>query len=195
MTSSEKVDNFIEHHGIKGQKWGVRRFQNEDGSYTKAGRERYNKKVDKAYNKLSKIYSKEFKRRAAGDNTTVKAEKALSKARTSKFIPEFWDERARSKISKAYDYYEIANQYQQKGYKLAQKIKRKYGDTNLDDIDPLTRSIGERYMKMTVNDISEMSNNTTRYLNRNMAKLETRNKFEQTYDPNFYYPYDDDWQV
>lgn len=29
------------HHGIKGQKWGVRRFQNKDGSLTPAGRERY----------------------------------------------------------------------------------------------------------------------------------------------------------
>ena len=29
------------HHGIKGQKWGVRRFQNEDGSLTPAGEKRY----------------------------------------------------------------------------------------------------------------------------------------------------------
>ena len=29
------------HHGIKGQKWGVRRFQYEDGSLTPEGRERY----------------------------------------------------------------------------------------------------------------------------------------------------------
>jgi len=28
------------HHGIKGQRWGIRRFQNEDGSLTKEGRER-----------------------------------------------------------------------------------------------------------------------------------------------------------
>ena len=28
------------HHGIKGQKWGVRRFQNSDGSLTSAGRRR-----------------------------------------------------------------------------------------------------------------------------------------------------------
>lgn len=28
------------HYGIKGQKWGVRRYQNEDGSYTKEGLER-----------------------------------------------------------------------------------------------------------------------------------------------------------
>ncbi len=33
------------HYGIKGQKWGVRRFQNKDGSLTAAGRNRnYNKK-------------------------------------------------------------------------------------------------------------------------------------------------------
>ncbi len=29
------------HHGIKGQKWGVRRFQNEDGTWTEAGKKRY----------------------------------------------------------------------------------------------------------------------------------------------------------
>lgn len=29
------------HHGIKGQKWGLRRFQQENGTLTSAGRERY----------------------------------------------------------------------------------------------------------------------------------------------------------
>lgn len=29
------------HHGIKGQKWGVRRFRNEDGTLTKEGKQRY----------------------------------------------------------------------------------------------------------------------------------------------------------
>lgn len=31
----------LAHHGIKGQKWGVRRFQNPDGSLTDKGRKRY----------------------------------------------------------------------------------------------------------------------------------------------------------
>lgn len=31
---------YLMHHGIKGMKWGVRRFQNEDGSYTEAGKRR-----------------------------------------------------------------------------------------------------------------------------------------------------------
>lgn len=33
--------DYLAHHGIKGQKWGIRRFQNEDGSLTQQGRERY----------------------------------------------------------------------------------------------------------------------------------------------------------
>lgn len=33
--------NSLVHHGIKGQKWGVRRFQNADGSLTLAGKKRY----------------------------------------------------------------------------------------------------------------------------------------------------------
>ena len=32
---------YLQHHGIKGQKWGVRRYQNPDGSYTEAGKKRY----------------------------------------------------------------------------------------------------------------------------------------------------------
>ena len=31
---------YICHHGIKGQKWGVRRYQNADGSLTEAGKKR-----------------------------------------------------------------------------------------------------------------------------------------------------------
>ena len=33
------------HHGIKGQRWGIRRYQNPDGTLTEAGRKRYNKIV------------------------------------------------------------------------------------------------------------------------------------------------------
>lgn len=35
-------NNELQHHGVKGQKWGVRRFQNNDGSLTPEGKKRYN---------------------------------------------------------------------------------------------------------------------------------------------------------
>lgn len=33
------------HHGVKGMKWGVRRYQNKDGSLTNAGKKRYDRDI------------------------------------------------------------------------------------------------------------------------------------------------------
>lgn len=46
------------HYGIKGQRWGVRRFQNEDGSLTRAGMTRYERKVDRMAKKDAKSYAR-----------------------------------------------------------------------------------------------------------------------------------------
>lgn len=40
--------DYLVHHGIKGQKWYIRRYQNTDGSLTAAGRKRYQKLSEKA---------------------------------------------------------------------------------------------------------------------------------------------------
>ncbi len=33
-------ESFLEHHGVKGQKWGVRRYQDSEGHHTELGRKR-----------------------------------------------------------------------------------------------------------------------------------------------------------
>ena len=56
----------LTHHGIKGQKWGQRRFQNDDGTWTAAGKERYGgtgndvASTKAAYRAAKKDYNKSF---------------------------------------------------------------------------------------------------------------------------------------
>ena len=47
-------DDVLEHHGILGQKWGVRRFESSSGHLTAAGKNRYNS-VDGKYQKVKKV--------------------------------------------------------------------------------------------------------------------------------------------
>jgi|GEM_PF-5213497 len=54
--------DYLYHHGIKGQKHGVRRFQNEDGSWTEAGRARYGATGNSGKTVVSRL--KDFKNRA-----------------------------------------------------------------------------------------------------------------------------------
>lgn len=60
----------LQHHGIKGQKWGVRRFQNSDGSLTAAGRKRYS--TDDYKNTLDKVKQ--------ADKTLNTVKKAINEA-------------------------------------------------------------------------------------------------------------------
>ena len=46
------MSDYLMHHGVLGQKWGIRRFQNADGTLTAQGRSRYGDKADKVEKKL-----------------------------------------------------------------------------------------------------------------------------------------------
>ena len=52
--------NYLMHHCIKGQRWGVRRYQNEDGTLTEAGRKKYGSDDNIAYNKLKAKRTKDL---------------------------------------------------------------------------------------------------------------------------------------
>lgn len=81
--------NSLEHHGIKGQKWGQRRFQNPDGSYTELGKERRRvgfkeeskKEDDKSENKAEQLPDIKIGGKAYKDMTKKELRAARKRAR------------------------------------------------------------------------------------------------------------------
>lgn len=60
------------HHGVKGQKWGFRRYQNKDGSLTKAGKRKYGTKTN---------FNKVMAAKKAADPRIIKAKQKAIRAR------------------------------------------------------------------------------------------------------------------
>ena len=69
------------HHGIKGQKWGVRRFQDAAiGTLTEAGRERYRSKVQ---GKIAELQKKRGVDEATATRTIARRERVKNFAKTT----------------------------------------------------------------------------------------------------------------
>lgn len=90
----------IYHHGIKGQKWGIRRYQNPDGSLTPDGKKRYSKEFYKELKsnkndaeKIAEITRKRIGERISQEQLNkLKASEDKFKSNTlrdSRFDPEF----------------------------------------------------------------------------------------------------------
>lgn len=80
-TKIVQEEDYLEHHGIKGQKWGIRRYQNADGSLTEEGRRRYDIKEAKIKAKADRAVARAQVKSAKLNAKTEKiAAKNLKKA-------------------------------------------------------------------------------------------------------------------
>lgn len=156
-TAESPEELFLMHHGIKGQKWYHRRFQNEDGSLTAAGRARY--LTGKAKDYVSKKYEEH---------------KEASKVKKEK--------RDADNLKKAIDEgdYKAVNKYKSKmtTAQLQEAINRVRLTTQLNSLAPRKTSLIDNVTRgmQTISNVTNSVNNAVRGIDNFKKTLTERNQ-------------------
>lgn len=157
------------HHGIKGMRWGVRRFQNEDGTLTAQGRQRYkdyrsDQSTRRSLTRHVAADKKNLKDRGEAMNEVTKnyndAQEQMRKASSKVFISrkkrqELVDEAA-ANLTKAGEELEkrradlnraerIYNKDAEALFKHVDDMTKKYGSENVKSLDTKKVKLGEYY--------------------------------------------------
>ena len=133
-------DSVIEHHGIKGQKWGVRRYQNPDGTLTPLGR----KKLGRLERKATKL----------GDTVKQSRSRYMTLAKKKK---------NGTATSKELREYEALSSSLHKSSKKLKRVSSKFDSKKkmLEESKPVEKSIDEVIKSGTKKEILARGNEMT----------------------------------
>ena len=147
--SAIENDSYLEHHGVLGMKWGVRRYQNKDGSLTSAGKRRYgtsdaspesiakgkNKHIQRRLNDLEESITTErsnyTKANKYQEIATKKSNALASKGKDKKAMK--WAEYALSQRQKRDDAEKRIKEYESEQWKLIGNAAVKGKDIKISD--------------------------------------------------------------
>lgn len=118
------------HHGVKGMHWGIRRYQNPDGTLTAAGRERYSKKLLKRAMKLNEAES----RYARGVQDDIRRGNLLVRPTGGKENEVFLKSKTVAKNQ------QLISKRRSEIDKVASKIQKKYGEVEYKKIEAMVRN-------------------------------------------------------
>lgn len=135
------MNDYLEHHGVKDQKWGIRRYQNPDGTLTELGKQRLRKdsrKLERLQNRTEKRLSKQEKY----------ADKFNKKNSHRIFRKESAIKKSAEKLSAANSRFTRAFSKANRFYK---KMEKRYGDSLVTELDKKLVTKGQAYANASMN--------------------------------------------
>lgn len=163
------IHSELMHYGIKGQKWGVRRFQNEDGSLTAEGVKRYenDRQTEKLMKRMTKIdkldyrdkliaikkLSKDKKFQELVDDEDLKTKRSKYKNATDK-----WFEKSKGEDFDAYT--------DETGYNDYGITPKQFNE--IKKLESKMRSAGEAHRKAVEKKVQSF---TKSYANESISKI------------------------
>ena len=136
------MENFeLYHFGIKGMHWGIRRYQNSDGSLTPAGIKRYrNTNQIRSINEKADEQIRRIKERSKIAKAESKAANRIAKAE-SKYLPKDKSSDKQKSISEMSD------------DEIRAKINRIRLENELKGLSPQQVSKGQKFVKSIINNV------------------------------------------
>ena len=177
-----KYDEELQHYGVKGMKWGIRRYQNENGTLTSAGKKRakqeYKEDNKTAYEigKTATIYGHAAARSL---NRTIKLENKLDKQyakdpngskRRTQSLKKKWDASSKTTMELTEKYKKM----QDVAEKHCDSLIKKYGKEAVSSIKYTDKKLvkGE-YSPASFKTMNERTNNMSDYATAGIASLGT----------------------
>ena len=171
----------LTHHGIKGQRWGVRRFQTKSGGLTSAGRKRYG--VGKDSDKKSAKKEEASKRKSVSEMSDDELRRAIDRARQEDTYRQLRPEKvsATKRLVSTLGTKVIAPAAINAGEQFLRKYLNKLGDDILGDKTPPSEK--ERLTKE--NELLRLRNENKELKKSSDDKLSWADKLKkQTYEKN-----------
>lgn len=133
------MENELMHWGIKGMKWGVRRYQNKDGSLTPAGKKRYDKEMAKLKEE-EKIAKNKLKTQAKLNKLDEKR-KEVEALKSGKPIAKKTQQSSRPSVKDMSD------------DELRRTVNRLLMEQQYAKLKPEQVSAGQKFVKKVMNDV------------------------------------------